>query len=50
MTAKWFWLAVFASILALVVACTLDDPEAGELMGPSELGTSIEMRGRPNTC
>ena len=49
MLPKWFWLAALASILALVVACTLDNPQPGDLSGPSELGTSIEMRAVPDT-
>lgn len=49
MLPKWFWLAAFAGILALAVACTLDNPQAGDLSGPSELGTSIEMRAVPDS-
>ena len=49
MIPKWLWLAAFASILALVVACTLDNPQPGDLSGPSELGTSIEMRAVPDS-
>ena len=49
MLPKWFWLAAFASILALVVACTLDNPQPSDLSGPSELGTAIELRAVPDS-
>ena len=49
MIPKWLWLAAFASILALAVACTLDNPQPGDLSGPSELANSIEMRAVPDS-
>jgi hypothetical protein len=49
MLSKWFPLAAIAGILATVAACTLDNPEVGDLSGPSELGTSIEMRAVPDS-
>ena len=48
MLPKWFWLAALAGILALVVACTLDNPESPELTGPSALGRSVEVRAVPD--
>jgi PKD domain len=37
----------FAALVAQL-SCTLDNPKAPELAGPSELGTSIEMRAIPD--
>ena len=31
-----------------VAACTLDNPDPGELSGPSELGTAVEIRAVPD--
>lgn len=49
MLPKWFWLAAFAGVVSVIVACTLDNPQASDLSGPSELGTAIEMRAVPDT-
>lgn len=48
MTPKRFFLAATVGLLAMAAACTLDNPEAGDLSGPSELGTSIELRAVPD--
>jgi len=47
MLTKSLW--VLAIVLtASVVACTLDNPEAPDVSGPSELGRSIEVRANPD--
>lgn len=34
--------------MVAVAACTLDNPDPGELSGPSELGTAVEIRAVPD--
>lgn len=44
-----FLLVLLAIALAFAeLSCLLDDPEVPELSGPSELGTSVEMRAIPD--
>ncbi len=49
MLPKRLLFTAFAGLLTMAVACTLDNPEAGDLSGPSELGTSIELRAVPDS-
>jgi len=49
MNTKWFWVVALVVLAMPYAACTLDNPETPELAGPSELGTSIEMRAVPDT-
>jgi PKD domain len=41
-------LGILSASLVVQFGCTLDNPKAPELAGPSELGTSIEMRAIPD--
>ncbi len=41
-------LGLVSAGLALQLSCTLDNPQAPKLAGPSELGTSVEMRAVPD--
>jgi len=49
MTTKMLSLAALLALFLPYAACTLDNPEAPDLAGPSELGMSIEMRAIPDS-
>lgn len=49
MLTKWLRLASLAALAVYGIgACTLDNPDPGQFSGPSELGTSVEMRAMPD--
>ena len=49
MVTKWLWQASLVALASLsIAACTLDNPDPGQFSGPSELGTSVEMRALPD--